>query len=168
MTQTTTSPAGEALAEVRAHDRVMRYRRSGAGTALLLLAAGDDLWPDFAERLAQHYRVVVPELPANVNEVAAELRCLLDGLGASQVPVIAAGRYCDAALELALGRNEFVGRVVLVPELAGASSDLPSGTYTRPPVVTLPLCVLSRDMPAADALRRTIAFLQAPPTAISG
>ena len=171
MTQPIVSPAGASLAslaspaevraQVHAHDRVVGYRRSGAGTALLLLAEGDDLWPGFAERLAEHYRLVVPELPANVNEVAGVVRCLLDGLGASQVPLIAAGRYCDAALELALGRNEFVGRVVLVPELAGESSDIPSGTFTRPPVITLPLCILSRDMPAADALRRTVNFLQA-------
>ncbi len=159
MTHTTASPAGDAVAEVRAHDRVLRYRRSGAGTALLLLAAGDDLWPGFAEGVAEHYRLVVPELPADVSEVAGAVRSLLDGIGASEVPVIAAGRYCDAALELALGRNEFVGRVVLVPEPVGEASDLPSGMYARPPVITLPLCVLSRDMPAADALRRTITFL---------
>ena len=171
MTQPLVSTAGDARAEVRAqvhaHDRVMRYRHSGAGTSLLLLSADNDLWPGFAERLAEHYRVVVPELPDNPNEVAAELRCLLDGLGASQVPVIASGRYCDAALELALGRNEFVGRAVLIPEPVGASSDLPSGTYTRAPVITLPLCIVSRELPVAAALRRTIAFLQAPGAATS-
>ena len=165
MTQPIVSPAGDAVAEVRAqvhaHDRVVGYRRSGAGTALLLLAEGDDLWPGFAERLAEHYRVVVPELPANVNEVAGVVRCLLDGLGASQVPVIAAGRYCDAALELSLGRNEFVGRVVLIPQPVGESSDLPSGTYSRPPMITLPLCIVSRSLPVADALRRTVNFLRA-------
>jgi hypothetical protein len=172
MTQPIVSPASDAVADVRAqvhaHDRVVGYRRSGAGTALLLLAADDELWPGFAERLAEHYRLVVPELPANVNEVAGVVRCLLDGLGASGVPVIAAGRFCDAALELALGRNEFVGRVVLVPELMGETSDLPSGTYSRPPMIALPLCILSRDLPVADALRRTITFLQAPAAATSG
>jgi len=41
-------------AEVRAHDRVVRYRRSGAGPAVVLLqpAAPTPLWPELLDMIA--------------------------------------------------------------------------------------------------------------------
>src|SRR5687768_13803388 len=92
-------------AEVRAHDRVVRYRREGTSGPPVLLVVADstsDLWPEAPDDAAQ------------------SLRCLLEGLGCAGVPMIAAGRYCNTALELALERNEAVGRVLLVPEATEA------------------------------------------------
>src|SRR5688572_17143700 len=101
----------EATAEVRANNRVMRYRRSGAGTALLLLSAWDDLWPEFPALLAQHFRLVIPDLPDDDAEVAAVLHSLLEGLGGVAVPVIAAGRRRAAASQLATSDGDYVSRV---------------------------------------------------------
>ncbi len=155
--------SADGLAEVRAHDLVMRYRRLGSGAILLLLARRhDEFWHELPALLAEHYRLVIPDLPDDAGEVAKTMACLLDGLGAMDVPVIAAGRYCDAALGLALGRNEYVGRVVLVPETLGPTSDVPSQEKARDPVRTIPLCVIPRSLDANEAFGRVLRFLRAP------
>ena len=90
----------DTIAEVRAHERVVRYRRSGAAGPALVLVAADprtDLWPEFSPLLAERYRVINPDLP-DPGEAAQSLRSLLEGLGCLAVPLIAAGRHCDAAL----------------------------------------------------------------------
>jgi len=61
------SHPAETLAEVRAHDQVMRYRRAGAGRPLLVLRRATDLdafWPELDADLVARFRVVTPELPA--------------------------------------------------------------------------------------------------------
>ena len=148
-------------AEVRAHDRIVRYRRSGqAGAALLLLAADQatDLWPEFPRLLAERFRLVIPDLPALPSDVAPALRCLLDGLGSVGVPLIAAGRYCDAALELALERNEAVGQVVLVPE--PTADEGWTGASRPAPSITSPIHVLPRTLRADEAIERVWEYLQ--------
>lgn len=153
--------APDTTAEVRAHERVVRYRRSGAtGPTLVLVAAdpGTDLWPDFSRLLAERYRVINPDLP-DPADAAKALRGLLEGLGCMAVPLIAAGRYCDAALELALERHESVGRLLLVPELSddeGLGAEIAALGST---VVTAPLHVISRRLPVAEAMNRALGFL---------
>jgi len=62
MQSSSTHPA-VGLAEVRAHDLVMRYQRSGVGRPLLLLRASaspDALWPELEEQLVARFRVFTP------------------------------------------------------------------------------------------------------------
>lgn len=160
MTQPLAS-APDTIAEVRAHERVVRYRRSGsAGPALVLVAAdpGTDLWPDFSRLLAERYRVINPDL-ADPGEAAKSLRSLLEGLGCMAVPLVAAGRYCDAALELALDCHESVGRVLLVPELSDDEGLDAEVAVLQATVITAPLHVISRRLPVEEAMHRAIGFL---------
>lgn len=152
------------IAEVRAHDRVVRYRRAGTVGPVLLLLASDsttDLWPELPRLLADHFRLMIPDLGVQSDGAAASLRCLLDGLGGVGVPVIAAGKYCDAALELALEGNESVGRMVLVPEMSEDAGDA-EGAQPRAAARRLPVEILRRNLPVDEALERVMAFLRAP------
>jgi hypothetical protein len=103
-------------AEVRAHNRVMRYTRSGSGPLLLLLGgdSADDLWPGLHDRLAADFKVIVPELPKGDGraDVANWLACLLDGIGATNVFVVTGEPHRDTAL--ALGEGDYVSRVVVL------------------------------------------------------
>src|SRR5687767_9576568 len=92
-------------AEVRAHDRVMRYRRWGSGPLLLVLGAEspDAFWPGLPERLAAQFKVIVPEVPSDAPDAVPWLDCLLDGLGASDIAVVAGIRHRATALALAEG-----------------------------------------------------------------
>jgi hypothetical protein len=154
-------------AEVRAHDRVVRYRREGTSGPPVLLVAADstsDLWPELPGLLAKQFRLLVPQLPEAPSDAAQSLRCLLEGLGCAGVPVIAAGRYCDAALELALERNEAVGRVLLVPGTteAGETTDTRDADPTEGASAdALPIYVLSRKLAVGAAFERAVEFLVA-------
>lgn len=165
-----------AFAEVRARDHVMRYRRSGAGRAVLVLWAdgataadeGDSLplWPELPGELAAHFRVIVPEVPSGATtagDVAILLADFLDGLGACGVAVVAADRFCIAAVELALLDADRVARVVLVPgggsgpgETTGLDGVLAATGRAAQPV---PLLVVRRGTRAAEALPLVTRFL---------
>ncbi len=108
--------AQESWAEVRAHDTVMRYRRSGAGRAILVLRSGDSNspWPELLEGLRRGYRLIDPEPPAEGADVAGWLAGFLEGLGTSTVRIIAADRFCIPVLELALRESDQIRRIVLV------------------------------------------------------
>ncbi|HVJ30385.1 MAG TPA: hypothetical protein VNA66_08785, partial [Gammaproteobacteria bacterium] len=89
----TPARGGEHWAEVRAHDQVMRYRRSGAGRALLLLRSAeraDSLWPELLEALASHFRLIVPDVPAHAGSAADWLVDFLEGIGMPGMGIVAA------------------------------------------------------------------------------
>ena len=140
-------------AEVRAHDRVMRYERSGTGQPLLVLGADQpgDVWPELTGLLAGHFRVLVPDIPRGESD-AEWLNCFFDGLGVTEVSILAGGRYADVALELALGDQELVGRVVLVTTAGEAPRVAGSGHRPR-------IHVLPREIPVEEAAERIRAFL---------
>jgi hypothetical protein len=154
-----------AWAEVRAHDRVMRYRRLGAGRAVLVLrpaSAFAPLWPGLAHALAAHFRVILPDLPATAVDATAWLAGFLEGVGAAGVGVVAAGRFCAPALELALLDPDAVGRVALVHRGAGAGPAL-GGALVPTGVARVPLLVLRRGLAAGDALPQLARFLDPGP-----
>lgn len=164
LASTSMSPprVANATAEVRAHDRVVRYRRAGhAGPSLLLLVADSsaDLWPEFPRLLAERFRLVIPDLPVDAAEAARSFRSLLDGLGCASVDVIAAGGHCEAALELALEKHEGVGRVVLVPEVVDDAENTTNGQPRESDALTAPIYVLSRQLDVDAALERLFTLL---------
>jgi hypothetical protein len=119
---TNTSPTSalpaELTAEVCANDRIMRYRRSGAGLPILLIFPVPEtahLADELTRALAGNFRLIVPELPASTNatEWLAEF---LEGLGTSAVTLIAAGPLCMPAIELALRDDDQISRLVLIPD----------------------------------------------------
>ena len=161
----------ESWAEVRSHDHVMRYRRSGTGPAVLLLRSPDEpgtLWPHLADELASRFRLIVPEAPAAGTGIARWLADFLEGLGLPSVAVIAADVFCIPALELALLGGDQVSRVVLVPggEADNAGLDGTLATPVREDAVAL--LVVRGGLPAAEALPLVTDFLSAERVAHAG
>jgi hypothetical protein len=151
----------ETLAEVRAHDQVMRYRRAGAGRPLVVLRGGADaLWPELDTELASRFRVVTPELSANCADVAAWVRDFLEGVGLDRVTLLAAEPCCLAALELALLDTCRVERLVLVPSGTAGETGLDGTLATTLAGVSVPLLLVRRGLPAPEARRLLLDFLE--------
>ena len=153
--------AAESWAEVRAHDQIVRYRRSGSGRSVLLLRSdGTDgtLWPELTETLDRDFRVLVPEIPPDAQLIRG-LTGFLEGLGTARVAVVATDALCFAALELALLDRERVARAVLVPSEHGGLAGLEAALETAGRDLSIPLLVVSSGTPAAMAVARIGAFL---------
>ena len=153
----------ETLAEVRAHDQVMRYRRAGAGRPLVVLrrAIGpDSFWPELDDDLVSRFRVITPELPPDCQDVAAWLAAFLEGVGLDRVVLVAADPCCLPALELALLNGYQVERLVLVPAGTAGETGLDGTLATTPAGASVPLLVLRRGLSASDALPLLRQFLQ--------
>lgn len=168
----TPARAAEALAEVRAHDQVMRYRRAGSGRPLVVLRGADDddaLWPGLDAELASRFRVFTPELPVRCDDLAAYGTDFLEGVGLDRVVVLAAGSCCLAALELALLDARQVERLVLVPAGATEETGLDGTLATTLAGVSVPLLVVRRGLAADEAIPLLRRFLDAPrdPTAVA-
>lgn len=116
------APVQESWAELRAHDRVTRYRRRGAGQPVLVLRASDDspLWSTLVDALSAAYRVIVPEIEESDRDNPRRLADFLEGLGCSNVIVVADIRFSRATLELAAFASDQIGSVILVVERPNA------------------------------------------------
>lgn len=157
-----THPAGS-LAEVRANEQVMRYRRAGTGPSLVVLrVTGDEdaLWPELDAELVSRFRVVTPELPADCKDVAAWVADFLEGLGLDRVVVLAAESCCLSALELALFNAALVDRLILVPAGEVSETGLDGTLATTLAGVSVPLIIVRRGLSATDALPLLRSFLQ--------
>ena len=104
--------------ELRAHDRVIRYRCSGAGKTLLALAPDREspFWGAVVAGLDGRFRVITPEAPAEGTDLTAWLASLLEGLGTSVVRVVAADRFHAPALAIAGNDPDQVASLVLVTD----------------------------------------------------
>lgn len=146
----------DAWAEVRARDTVMRYRRSGAGRAVVVLGPlGGEPWPGLGDALAARFRVIEPDIPA-----AADRRWLadfMDGLGMRGISVIAADPWCVPLLQYVRDDVERFARIVLVPDGPGDGPGHRDAIAVADTVV--PLLVAPRELPAADALIDVALFL---------
>ncbi|HEX7978893.1 MAG TPA: hypothetical protein VF461_09845 [Gemmatimonadaceae bacterium] len=162
MQSSSTHPA-VSLAEVRAHDQVMRYHRAGVGRPLVLLrtAAGpESLWPELEEQLVARYRVFTPELPPDCEDVAAWAKDFLEGVGLDRVVVVAADPCCLSALELALLGAPQIERLVLVPGGLSGETGLDGTLATAYAGMSVPLLVVRRGLSAAEALPLLLQFLE--------
>ena len=156
--------APEFWAEVRAHDRVMRYRRTGVGRTVLVLRSIDDtdpLFPELLEELSAGVRLIVPEPPAADVDVASWLADFLEGLGVSNVRILAVDRFCIPALDLAILQTGQITRLVLVPDRAEHGGTLEKAAQH----LTLPLLVVQRWRPASEVLPLITGFLDGDRTA---
>jgi hypothetical protein len=159
-----TTRAHESWAEVRAHDQVMRYRRSGVGRAVLVLRSLGDpepLWPELLEALGSSYRLIVPEPPSADADVAGWLADFLEGLGVSNVSILVGGSFCIPALELALLEGEQIARLVMVAEGRGTGDPGRGVLETALRRVAVPLLVVRRGQPAGEIVRVVTSFLAA-------
>jgi len=153
----------EGWAEVRAHDRVVRYRRSGAGPVVLLLqpaSAIAPLWPELLDRIAAGTRLVVPEPPANEMEVEDWLSALLEGLGMRNTTIVATEGFCIAALERTLLSPEQIARVIIVCSGRGSESAVDGQLAAPAQAAGVPFLVLRRDRPVSEILPVVERFLR--------
>lgn len=157
----------EGWAEVRAHDRVVRYRRSGAGPPVLLLqpASSDNpIWPEVFVRIADGTRLIVPDPPVSDLETEEWLSALLEGLGARNITIVATEGFCIAALERALLSPEQIARMIMICSGRGSESavDGKLAALAPPPPqsAAVPFLVLRRDRPASEILPVVEAFLR--------
>ena len=158
------APVTRRTAEVRVHDSVMRYHRTGHGRPVLILlpngeAGLDQLWPGLLDLLAARFRVIVPEVEATGGDVARWLGAFLEGLGVTDAGIIATDSFCMPCLELALRDADQVTRVVLVPGGSASETGLGGTLGTRPGGAGVPLLVVRRDLPTEEALAMVSRFL---------
>ena len=156
------APSHPTWAEVRSHDSVMRYQRSGAGPSVVVLQPRDGsspLWPGLTNALAAAFRVIEPEAPANEPDVARWLADFLEGLGLSGVAVVAAESFCIPTLELALLGTDQVGRAVLVPNGHAGETGLDGSLATSMSDGTVALLVVRRGLGGAEAVPLVARFL---------
>lgn len=150
-------------AEVRAHGQVTRYRSSGSGRTVLCLGFDDAAEPvlrALLDSLRARYRLILPELPAGTGDPASWLAHFLEGFGCPNVRVVAAGKLCMPALELALLEPERVGRVALLPAGSGGTAGLGGALETNVPRGRVPLLIV-RGGSEAELLARVNGFLDA-------
>jgi pimeloyl-ACP methyl ester carboxylesterase len=105
-------------AEVRVGDHVTRYVRRGSGPSVVLVGAdatANPVWKPLVERLATGRRIVVPQPPPKGVDVATWLRGFIEGLGLSDVVLVAGDGISNAALELAATDDFLVRKLVLMP-----------------------------------------------------
>ena len=161
--QSSSIPPASTLAEVRAHDQVMRYHRAGAGRPLVLLRAAadrDSIWPELDAHLVARFRVFTPELPPDCGDVAGWMKDFLEGVGLDRVLLIAAEPCCLAALELALLGPDQIERLVLVPGGLAGETGLDGTLATTLAGVSVPLLVVRRGLSASEALPMLRNFLE--------
>ncbi len=145
----------DSWSEVRSHDRVMRYRRSGSGPAVLLLQSSDGpgaLWPELLHELEGGHRLIVPEAPPAGTDIAHWLADFLEGLGLAPVAVLASDEFCIPVLELTLLGADQVTRVVLVPDGRAADTGLEGTLATTIRDEAVALLIVRRGVPASEAL----------------
>jgi pimeloyl-ACP methyl ester carboxylesterase len=158
-----TARSSDSFAQVRSADYTTRYIRVGAGQPVVIVDATTDpsaLWPDFVGRLAELRRVILPEVQGGPDRFTAWLRSFLDGMGLPPVTLIAIGELCIASLEFALLEPERVQKLVLVPSGGAEETGLASVLTPSAGASSVPMLVIRRDWPAADAIPLIERFLQ--------
>lgn len=160
-TPATTLAASEPWAEVRASDRVMRYRRCGTGSTLLLIAPETDASPITTELIAAlgaRFRVIVPELPGDA-DIASWIAEFLEGLGTCDVAILAADHLCMSAIELAFRGVEQIRRLVLMPDGEADDSTSEGAITTALGAPPIPVLIVRPGLEVAACLPVVTSFL---------
>ena len=156
-------PAAE-WAEVRANDRVMRYRRAGTGRAIVLLLVSTPLeapWPELTASLGSRFRLIFPEPPSADTDVTHWLGDVLEGLGMANIGIVAAERFCIPTLELTLLGLDQVARVVLVPHGPAGEQSVEGALDAATGQALVPLIVIRDGQPVEESVRLITRFLAA-------
>lgn len=151
-------------AEVHAREHVVRYRRSGSGGVVVLLGLveGRTPWPRLEETIGRVGRALTPDLgdPAD-QPVGQRLAAFLEGIGAHGVSVLVAHQALVApVLAMALLEPELIGRVVVVADGIATGTPLDASLAGEQRPVPLPVLLLARELPSADAEPALLRFLR--------
>ncbi|HEY2438549.1 MAG TPA: alpha/beta hydrolase, partial [Solirubrobacteraceae bacterium] len=117
--------------EVQLTQGTIRYRELGAGQPIVLvhgLLTNGELWRDVAPRLADDFRVIVPDWPLGSQQIPLDPRADLSPLGLAQIiadflsaldleDVVLVGNDTGGAISqlVAVHHPDRVGRLVLTP-----------------------------------------------------
>ena len=166
MSNTSTSPLlpPDSVAEVRAREHVIRYRRAGSGAPVLVLVHPDVRvspgWSELLPALASRFRVLIPELDTAVAP-SEWLTGFLEGLGASTVDVIADDPFWLPAVQLALADQDQVARLVVVVSESDDDVSLTSALAAGPRSAAIPLLLVARNVSTPQLVQRVTDFLGA-------
>ena len=108
-------------AEVRVGEHVTRYVRRGTGPSVVLVGADADTDPvvlPLITTLAPNHRLIVPQTPS-ADDLATWLRGFIEGIGLSEITLIAGNQPASAAVDLVAVDDFTIGKLVV---LAGASN----------------------------------------------
>lgn len=156
----------DSVAEVRAREHVIRYRRAGSGTPVLVLVHPDvrlsPTWSALLSALSDRFRVLVPELDGSVANTSQWITGFLEGLGACTVDVIADDPYWLPAVRLALGDDEQVARVVVVVSESDENVALRSALATGGTSTPIPLLLVGSKVSPQHLIEQVSNFLGAP------
>jgi pimeloyl-ACP methyl ester carboxylesterase len=150
--------------EVQARGQVIRYRCTGSGRPLLFLHCGSPLEGTYQELLAaleRRHRVIVPEPPPADADLTAWLDAFLEGLGGTDVRILAIDRLCLPASELALTGPDDIARLVLIPAVPGREPVLGDTVEAELARARVPFLVAHDGQPTAELVERVTRFLVA-------
>lgn len=151
-------PADDGPCEVRSGGNVVRYRRAGTGSSVLLL--GDDAsggtWPGLDAAVSQMFRLIVPEI-GSMYDLRERLPDFLEGLGGPAVCVIAGPAFCAYTADLIALEAEQMARTVIVAADDATARDLDAFLAQARPRV--PVLLLHRGIPAEAALPAILRFI---------
>ncbi len=140
-------------AEVRVGEHVTRYVRRGTGPSVVLVGADAKANPvvcPLIERLAPNHRLIVPQPPSTASDLTDWLRGFIEGIGLTQIVVVAGEPSADAAAELATLDDFTIRKLVLLPK----SSSNGNGKHRSERI----LCV-DAHWPTTDAVARIASFI---------
>lgn len=151
----------ETWGEIRSRDQIVRYRRSGAGQTVLLLQAPGrtrPLWPEVLELLCAGARLIEPEAPAAEEDIPPWLAVTMEGLGLTNVTIVAVEGFCIAALERAIIEPDRVARIILACHSGDSMAKLGPEAVAR--LSAVPLLVVGLEQPVEDVVERVAGFLR--------
>ena len=147
---------GSFRAVVRVGDTVVEYSRAGSGRPVVLL--GLPSRSTLRIGLSERFKLVVPETtPAP--DLTAWLGSFLDGLGLTQVGVVADG-FALPVVEFALQEPERVNRIVLLSFQPGERDAVDAALAKRDGQPAHPLCIVPHGAPSAAVVEEVLQFLQ--------
>jgi pimeloyl-ACP methyl ester carboxylesterase len=149
-------------AEVRCGDLVTLYMRAGVGRPIVLLRAASapgDVWNELSSRLAERFRVLVPDVAVERAEFADWLRGFFDGLGLTSVSLVVDESLGVGVIGCALLDLERVERLVLLTAADSEATGLEAVISDADRRETLPLLVVLGTASADELAERITRFL---------
>lgn len=144
------------------------YSRSGNGKPLLLLVPGWSLRERLREQLANHFKVIAPEIGVRFGGVRGRLwiRELIEALGLARPHVVVAGRRALEALLFGTSEPDQVDRIAILwrdPATCTGALPTPGGGPSDPArlLLVLPLAAATRRDPVRPAeIETLVRFLE--------
>lgn len=156
------SDSGRFRAAVQAGDTLTPYLRTGSGRPVVILAAGGadrPPWSGMIGRLADRFRVLVPEQVQAGADAAVWLRSFVEGLGLWHISLVTEDALSVAAIGLALADPERVERVIVLSRCCADDDSLEGALASIRGPGSRPLRIIAFDQPPAALAERVESLL---------